>query len=103
MDFSSRLKELLRDRGITQKDLAGGIDIAPSTAGNYVRGLREPDYETLKRIAAFFHVSTDFLLGLESEKADDTAENELLLVFRALGQPQKELLLEQGKLLLKKQ
>ena len=48
MDFASRLKELLHDRGIAQKDFANGIDIAPSTAGNYVRGLREPDYETLR-------------------------------------------------------
>lgn len=103
MDFVSRLKELLHDRDMTQKDFANGIDIAPSTAGNYVRGLREPDYETLKRIASFFHVSTDYLLGAESEKAEDSAENELLLVFRALGPTQKELLLEQGKLLLKRQ
>ena len=65
--------------------------------------LREPDYETLKRIASFFHVSTDFLLGVENEKADDAIENELLLIFRALGQSQKELLLDQGKLLLKRQ
>ena len=103
MDFASRLKELLHDRGIAQKDFANGIDIAPSTAGNYVRGLREPDYETLKRIASFFHVSADFLLGVENEKADDAIENELLLIFRALGQSQKELLLDQGKLLLKRQ
>lgn len=103
MDFASRLRELLHERDMAQKDFANGIDIAPSTAGNYVRGLREPDYETLKRIASFFHVSTDFLLGVEIEKADDSAENELLLIFRALGDAQKELLLEQGKLLLKRQ
>lgn len=63
----------------------------------------EPDYETLKRIAAFFHVSTDYMLGTEQEKANDPLENELLLIFRTLKQDQKELLLEQGKLLLKRQ
>ena len=103
MDFGSRLRELLHERNISQKDFAREMGIAPSTAGNYVNGLREPDYELLKRIARFFHVSTDFLLGVENEKADDAIENELLLIFRALGQSQKELLLDQGKLLLKRQ
>ena len=103
MDFASRLKELLHDRNISQKDFASKIDIAASTAGNYIRGVREPDYETLKRIAAFFHVSTDYMLGTEQEKANNPLENELLLIFRTLKQDQKELLLEQGKLLLKRQ
>ena len=47
MDFASRLKELLSDRNISQRDFASKIDIAASTAGNYIRGVREPDYETL--------------------------------------------------------
>lgn len=102
MDFASRLKELLSDRNISQRDFASKIDIAASTAGNYIRGVREPDYETLKRIAAFFHVSTDYMLGVEQEKANDPLENELLLILRMLDQDQKELLLEQGKLLLKR-
>lgn len=103
MDFSTRLRDLLQSREIAQKDFAQGIGVATSTVGNYVRGQRKPDYETLKRIAVFFRVSIDFLLGAECDKANDSMENDLLLTFRALKRPQQELLLEQGKLLLKRQ
>lgn len=65
MDFGMRLRELLHDKNISQKEFAAEIGVAPSTVGNYVNGQREPDYRTLKRIAHYFHVSTDYLLGLE--------------------------------------
>lgn len=101
MDFGSRLRELLHERNISQKDFAKEMGIAPSTAGNYVNGLREPDYESLKRIARFFHVSTDFLLGIEYEEVEDAELNELVLVFRSLDKKHRRFFLEQGKLLLK--
>lgn len=68
MDFGNRLRVLLSDRNISQKNFAAEIGIAASTAGNYVNGVREPDYETLKRIAQYFQVSTDYLLGRTSVK-----------------------------------
>ena len=101
MDFGERLRELLQDRNISQKEFANAIDIAPSTAGNYANGLREPDYRTLKRIAQYFHVSIDFLLGAECNEVENTDENEVLLVFRSLDQSQRRFFLEMGKLLLK--
>ena len=101
MEFGMRLRELLHDKNISQKDFAIEMGIAPSTAGNYVNGLREPDYESLKRIARYFHVSIDFLLGLEYEEADDTELNELILVFQSLDKKQRKFFLEQRKLLLR--
>lgn len=101
MDFGSRLKELLNDRQLSQKDFAEDLSIAASTVGNYVRGIREPDYETLKRIASYFNISIDYLLGVQSNKTEDEKENELLLIFGNLTEPQRELWLEQGKLLMR--
>lgn len=101
MDFGNRLRVLLSDRNISQKNFAAEIGIAASTAGNYVNGVREPDYETLKRIAQYFQVSTDYLLGRKYDMATDDEQNELLLIFNSLTHNQRQLFMEQGKLLLK--
>ena len=66
MDFGLKLKSLLVDHHLSQKEFANSINIASSTAGNYIRGEREPDYNTLKVIASYFQVSTDYLLGVDS-------------------------------------
>lgn len=58
-----RIKELRKEKQITQAELAKALNISPSTIGMYEQGRREPDYKTLERIADFFRVSTDFLLG----------------------------------------
>ncbi len=102
MDFALRLKALLIDHHLSQKEFATGINVAPSTAGNYIRGEREPDYETLKAIANYFQVSTDYLLGVETPKANDRLENELLQLFRMLNRHDQELFLDFGKLLVKR-
>ncbi len=50
MMFGDNLRRLLDERGITQKKMAEDLNIAASTLGNYVRGLREPDFNTFDRI-----------------------------------------------------
>ena len=101
MEFGMRLRELLHDKNISQKDFAIEMGIAPSTAGNYVNGLREPDYESLKRIARYFHVSIDFLLDYHGDREGDERDYKLLQIFHALTEEQKEFYIEQGKLFIK--
>jgi len=62
MKFGDILRDLLEQHDITQKQLAKDLNIAPSTLGNYIQNLREPDFELLKKVAAYFQVSTDYLL-----------------------------------------
>jgi len=102
MDFGTRLKELLQERQLSQKDFAAATNIAASTVGNYIHGLREPDYETLRKMAAYFHVSIDFLLCAKIDKANNEGENELLQIYRELNSEWQSLLLDQAKLLLKR-
>jgi len=100
--FGDVLRELLEDRLITQKNLAEDLNIAPSTLGNYVRNLREPDYETLKRIAGYFDVSIDYLLDYQYEaKGDFHCKQHMMQIFDALDDEKQNILLEQGKVLLK--
>ena len=72
------LKALRKKHKITAKQLGEIISVAESTMSLYENGKREPDYETLVKIADYFKVSTDYLLGRdESTISDDlpTADN----------------------------
>jgi len=64
-----RLKELRKTKDITQEELAKQLQLSPSTIGMYETGRREPDFETLQRIADYFHVSTDYILGREEKRS----------------------------------
>ena len=62
-DLSSRLKSLRENRGIAQKFVAEKIGIKANTLSGYENGARQPDPETLKKLADFYEVTTDYLLG----------------------------------------
>ena len=63
MDFGTRLTALRKQKKLLQADLANKIGIARATYGAYEQGTRQPDFDTLEKIADFFEVSTDYLLG----------------------------------------
>ena len=102
MSLGETLRNLIEQQGITQKELAIKLAITPSALGNYVHNTREPDYNTLVKIADYFQVSTDCLLGYNTPGQKLTHEEEILLhVFRSLTDDQKEIYLEQGKIFMK--
>lgn len=63
MNFGEHLQELREDREISRKELSAYLNISVSALGMYEQGRREPNIETLIRIADYFNVSLDFLLG----------------------------------------
>ena len=65
--FSERLKELRIEKKLTQKQLAILLCTNNSSVCDWECGRSEPDLKTLTIIASFFDVTTDYLLGLESE------------------------------------
>lgn len=62
--FGKRLTTLRKEKGISQYDLAKQLHLSRGQVSNYELGSREPDFEILRKIANFFDVTTDFLLGL---------------------------------------
>lgn len=64
-----RLKELRKTKDITQEELAKQLQLSPSAIGMYETGRREPDFDTLQKIADYFHVSTDYILGREEKQS----------------------------------
>ena len=82
--FSERLRFLRETTGLSQIELAKKIGVAASTYRNYENTSREPNYDTLVKIASVLEVSTDFLLGAQQSEA----QNDRLML--AISQLPKE-------------
>ena len=65
--FASRLKDLRKSQGITQKQVAEGIGVAESYYQVYEYGKKEPTISKLEKLCRYFNVSADYLLGLSDE------------------------------------
>ena len=74
MDFGSKLKELRIQNGLTQKQLADQLGVTKSVVSFYERQERTPSPEVLRKMAAVFRVSTDFLLDIDSTKRLDVSD-----------------------------
>lgn len=101
MNFSDKLRLLIEEKNITQKQLAVDMQIPVSTLGGYVQGTSEPDFETLKMISKYFEVSPNYLLDYHTNNIKSNKEEDILRIFRTLSPEQQDLYLEQGKAFLK--
>ena len=73
MNFGERLKELRKGFALTQQQLADRLGVAKSVVSYYESGDRFPSYDVLIKIAGTFHVTTDYLLGLERKRVVDVS------------------------------
>jgi len=64
--FHERLARLRTAKQVTQKEIAAAVNVTPQAMSNIFNG-REPDYDTLIKLANFFEVSIDYMLGHESD------------------------------------
>ena len=62
--FAQRLKELRREKNLTQSNVAAQLGIKQQSYLRYEMGTGEPSLDTLVAIAKLFGVSADYLLGL---------------------------------------
>jgi len=80
--FPTRLRELMRERGATQRKLADAVGVRPQTISLYATGQSYPDVNGIRKIAEYFEVSADWLLGLTNTP---TTEPYQRAAFDALG------------------
>ena len=88
MDFGKRLKELRTQAGMTQSQLSKYIGVTKSVISFYELQERAPSPEVLIKLALVFHVSTDYLLGLDKRETLDItgiSEKDIALL-RALAE-----------------
>lgn len=67
MDFNIRLKEIRKERGFTQAQIANRLSVVESCYANWEQGRTEPSIKSIKELVLIFGVSADYLLGLEDE------------------------------------
>lgn len=58
-----KLRELRKEKGLTQIELAKLLNVSDRSVGFYETAERDPDTDTLSKLADFFDVSVDYLLG----------------------------------------
>lgn len=63
MLFSERLKELRKEKKLKQEDIANFLNVSRASYGHYETGHSDPPKEVIEKLADFFNVSTDYLLG----------------------------------------
>ena len=102
MDVIGRIQVLRDEIGLTNREVETGAGIAASSLSQWKRGKGKPCLENIIRLSEFFHVSTDYLLGLsdnkEREKPDPLfplSEEEILLLvlYREFGSTNRSRLL----------
>lgn len=59
---NNRLKQLRKEKGITQLKMAMDLNMNQNTISRYENGSHQADYETLKKLADYFDVSIDYIL-----------------------------------------
>lgn len=62
--LAERMTELRKKHNFTQEDIAKYLDCNRATVANYENGKRQPDYNTLIKLAKRYNVTTDYLLGV---------------------------------------
>lgn len=65
MDISTILKNLRKERNKTQREVAKAIGTTERSYQRYEYGTREPKLDVIRKLALYYNVSADFLLGIE--------------------------------------
>lgn len=68
MKYGEILKKLRTEKGLSQKELTDRLTINRSTYARYETSSTQPDFETLSKLADFYDVSVDYLLGRTNKK-----------------------------------
>ena len=71
VNMGNKLKNLRKQKRLTQKQVADRIGLAISAVSSYEARTRYPSYDVLIKLARIYHVSTDYLLGMTDKKELD--------------------------------
>lgn len=92
MEFSERLKNLRKEAGLTQVDVAEKLGISQPAYASWERGIKKPTQDNLVKLSKILYVSVDYLLGnTENRQTSDVLEDiELLFRMNSKGLTEKE-------------
>ena len=72
MSFGSHLRDLRISRNLSQQDLGKALGVAQITVSSWERGIREPNFESCEKIAAYFGVPTSSIVTPDEEQTDES-------------------------------
>ena len=104
MTFIDRIEKLLIDTGISKKTMLNDLSLGINTFSNWKNRGTIPSGETLQKIADYFGVTVDYLLGKAPEQSNDLSEDEreLLGLLRQLSDDDLTTALKLVKLMAEK-
>ena len=85
--ISEKIKSLREDAGLSQAQLARKLDVTRSSVNAWEMGLSTPTTQYVVELCKLFHVSSDYLLGLESGQSlqlYEYTQDEVELVYQLL-------------------
>ena len=93
--LGNNIKELRKQKHLTQKDLAKLMHVSQQTIGAWETERAIPGSDTLALLANLFNVSTDYLLGRDTKEDDlktaDLADDDTIFTFEGKPIPEQEL------------
>lgn len=99
-EFGLKLRQLRREKGLTQMDLARKLHISRSSVANWENGLRFPDCFSIKQLAMILSVPVDYLYGLSNHKYNINIPDYFELDLTKLNAAGVDMLYEHYKLLV---
>lgn len=85
--FAERVKSLRKEKGITQVDLAEVVGLSKGTVAMWEVGKREATFSTLNKLADYFQVPIDYLIGRSDDRSAKTYTEDF--IERILGHERK--------------
>ena len=103
MTFVERVKAIQTDSDIKIRALAPHLNTSEHSLGSYLNGKRTMPDDVMVNFAKYFHVTTDYLLGLTDDPEPpypvSAGERTMLESFRTLSREQKELIVQNVELM----
>ena len=76
MEYQRRLRDLREDHDKTQQEIADVLGTSQTMYARYERGANELPVRHLIKLAEYYHVSTDYLLGLSNQRQPPAGQRE---------------------------
>lgn len=73
--MQNRLKQLRKEKGLLLEQVGKAVGLATNTISRYETGKREPKLETWQKLANFFNVPVDYLLGISKDRSTLTIDD----------------------------
>lgn len=90
MEFTDRIRDLLKNKNVTQKQFFEDLQLGKNTFKNWETNNTIPSGVVVVNIAKYFNVSTDYLLGYENIEEKTDKETTLNKVFKTLSDKEQD-------------